>query len=229
VADTKDSKTPNLTWEAFLDFDKKIQGPEMKMIKNDKKYTKRDFERLELKPPRKIVGRETGYFFEANGYKVKVWTTILEDQKKPRDKGEDVGWVLIVKGDVLIHCSKPFLRTSDEFFTRILKTAWISRYKILNIPNCRECKRKMEIVRNTKTNQTYFSCSNVEHHSEKKNIRESWDKPIEGKTLALKFIEGRRKQTADYKKRNKKLGLNPTPKAKIRKKWEIGRPENLKK
>jgi outer membrane protein assembly factor BamB len=27
----------------------------------------------------------------------------------------------------------------------------------------------------------------------------------------------------------KKLGLNPTPKAKIRKKWEIGRPENLKK
>ncbi len=228
MAETKD-KTPNLSWEAFLDFDKKIQGPKMKFTKIEKKYSKRDFERLGLKAPRKIVGRETGYFFEANGYKVKVWTTILEDQKKPRDKGTDVGWVPIVKGDKPVYYAKCFLRIDDEFFTRLLKYAWIAKEKILNIPLCRECQKQMEITRNPKTNQTYFACFHKEDHAEKKNVYEDWDKPLEGKPIASEFLEIRRKQTANYKKRNKKLGLNPTPKAKIRKNWEIGRPENLKK
>lgn len=224
----KADRTPNLSWEAFLDFDAKIQGPKMKFLKIEKKYSQRDFERLQLKAPRKIIGRETGYFFESNGYKVKVWTTILEDQQKPRDKGKDVGWVLIVKGDKIVYIAKYFLRTDDEFFTRLLRYAWIQREKILNIPICRECKKEMEITRNPKTNQTYFSCSNIKGHEDGKRVYEDWDKPLEGKPLALEFIEIRRKQTIAYKKRNEKLGKNPTPKAKTRKKWQVGKPENLR-
>ena len=100
--------------------------------------------------------------------------------------------------------------------------------KILNIPLCRECQKQMEIKRNSKTNQTYFACFHKEDHAEEKNVYEDWDKPLEGKPIALKFLEIAGSKLP-ITKRNKKLGLNPTPKAKIRKNWEIGRPENLKK
>jgi len=231
--EVKKDNTPNLSWEAFLDFDDKVRGEKMNFLKNLKKYSYRDFQRLDLKPPRKIVGREVGYFFEANGYKVKIWTTILEDQRKPRDKGTDVGWVLITKGDVVVYYAKCFLRIDDKFFLRILRYAWIAREKVLNIPLCRECKRQMEIKRNSKTNQTYFSCENVLGHSHVGKISESWDKPLEGKLKALEFLGIRRKQTAAYNKKNREAFEKdgtpiPTSKAKIRKSWIVGNPDNLK-
>ena len=87
----------------------------------------------------------------------------------------------------------------------------------------------MKINRNPKTNQTYFICDYTEHHLENKKVFEDWDKPVEGQKLSLEFLSVRRKRNANYKKRNKKLGLSPKPKATIRKKWKVGRPENFKK
>lgn len=57
--------------------------------------SKKIFNRLNLSPPRSIVGRETSYRYTHNGYTVKLHTSYLESEKKWRDKGTDIGWNLI--------------------------------------------------------------------------------------------------------------------------------------
>lgn len=211
-------------WQSFLDFDQKMHGRNMNFRVIGKKEFRDDFNRLDLKAPRKITGREVGYIFSVkNGYTVKVWTTILAEQKKPRDKGTDVGWVVIVKGDRLEYCARYFTRPKDEnyekFFSRLLSYAWICREKILNVPKCThlDCKELMQIYRKRNTRQYFFRCTNQDVH--KDPTFESWDYAIKGKPKAMAFVEVRRKRTAQYKKMNRKKGLNPTPKAINRKVW----------
>lgn len=191
-----------------------------KITRSDSSKT---FIRLNLSPPRPIVGRETSYKYTNNGYTVILHTSYLEASKKWRAKGTDVGWNIIVEGDKEKYFAKPFQRTKG-FILKFLRYAWISKYKVDNRPLCKECHAYMNIHRKVKTRQYFWVCGNNEKHLESKSVFLSWDYKLPPK--ALKFVKIRRIYTARYNTKNKKEGKIVTPAAKIRKRWSIGNPEN---
>lgn len=186
--------------------------------------SKKDFIRLNLSPPRDLVGRETSYYYSHNGYTVMLHTTFLGKEKKWRDTGTDLGWNLIKHGDKVVYFAKPFLRTKG-FILKFLRYAAISRWKVDHRPLCKECGAFMVIFRNSQTRQCFWSCFNTTRHPENKSEFLSWDSEVSPDDI--KFLNIRRKYTARYHTKNKKEGKTPTPAAVIRKPWEIGKPENL--
>lgn len=213
-------------WPEFLKFDKLMRGKGMnfRVIGGDE--VRRDFAKYDLHAPRKLTGKEVGYIFTApNGYSVKVWTTILADEKRPRDKGEDVGWVIIVDANNnLVYCARYFNRPKNEdytkFFLNLRSYAWISRKKIMCPPLCtagHEHPVEAKIERKLGTRQMRFVCRDKNAHP--KPVFFSWDAPIKGKPKAEAFVKIRRKKTAQRKKENDKQGINPVPKAKTRQTW----------
>jgi hypothetical protein len=71
----------------------------------------KDIIRFGAKPPSPREGRESGFIFTANGLTVKVWTTWLQKEDRPREK--DSGWVLITDGEEILYSSRPFHRTKN--------------------------------------------------------------------------------------------------------------------
>ncbi len=213
-------------WPKFLNFHDSITGRGMYFRVIGREEIHRDFQKYDLRAPRKLTGRETGYIFTApNGYSVKVWTTILVDQKRPRDKGEDVGWVIIVDAqNNLIYSARYFNRPKNDdytkFFVNLLSYAWISREKILCPPFCtqgHENPVEAKIERKNGSRQMRYVCRDKKAHPIP--VFFSWDEPIKDMPIALAFVKIRRKKTAQRKKQNKKKGIDPVPKAKTRRTW----------
>lgn len=223
----KDVQNYGNAWSKFLDFHTLITGRGMNFRPISGNEMSRDFEKYNLRAPRKLTGREVGYILTApNGNSVKVWTTIVKDQKRPRDKGEDVGWVIIVDAqNNLVYCARYFNRPKNDdyenFFLNLIRYAWVSRVKILNPPLCRhghERPVEAKIERKRGSRQMRFVCRDKKAHP--KPVFFSWDEPIKYMPKAIDFVKIRRKKTAQRKKRNKELGINPVPKATKRRTWQ---------
>ncbi len=190
--------------------------------------SKKEFLRLNLSPPRPIVGREVSFSYKArekgNNYTVILHTTYLKASKKWRDKETDAGWNLITEGDKAKYFAKPFSRTKG-FILKFLRYAWVSRWKVEHRPLCPECQALMHIAKKDDKRQYYWICRNNIRHTEDKPVFLPWDFGLPLKATA--FVKVRRAYTARYKKKVKKSGLKVTPAQKIRKPWKVGNPENL--
>jgi hypothetical protein len=187
------------------------------------------FTRLGLSPPphRKIIGSETTYEYinPSHGYKVVVHTTYLEKEKKWRDKSTDIGWVLIVEGDKAIYFAKPFQRKKG-FLMRMLRYAWITKWKVDHRPLCPKCQGYMNLARKKTLRQYFWACSKNSFHIDNKPQFLPWDYSLPPK--ASEFVKIRRAYTARYRAKIKKLGKEVTRASKIRKKWIINNSHNLR-
>lgn len=183
------------------------------------------FRRLDLSAPRKIVGREVGFVYVSeNGYKVIVWTSYLEEEEEWREVGTDICWVLISEGDRAKYFAKPLARI-DGVIMKLLRYAWVSKWKVDNRPHCDECDDYMHIHRKKNTRQYFWICKKDDHHEDHKPRFKSWDFKLPPK--AKEFVTIRRDLTKKYKEFNEKNGITPTPAAVKRKKWPIGKPHNV--
>lgn len=211
-----------LTADDFLFLDRKMLDIGYhKITRTDQKKL---FTRLGLIPPREVTGRETTYFYTNHGYTAIVHTTYLEKEKKWREVGEDSGWVLIREGDHAVYFARPFKRTKS-FIIKLLRYAWVTKWKVGHRHLCPECNAYMDIHRKKNIRQYFWICEKKENHKEKKLVFLSWDYLLPKK--ALEFVKIRRSYTERYKKKNKKDGIERTSAAIIRKPWIISNPENL--
>jgi len=195
---------------------------------NTKFDSARLFERLNLIPPRTITGREASYIYKShaqgNNYAVIIHTTYLKASKKWRDKGTDAAWCLIAEGDKAKYFAKPFSRTKG-FILKLLRYAWVTKWKVDHRPLCPQCHYLMDINRKIEPRQYYWICRNNLRHDVDAPVFEPWDSGLPLK--AAKFVSIRRAYTARYHKKLKKEGKVVTPARKIRNPWEIKNLENL--
>lgn len=198
------------------------------------KQVRKDFYRLGLeKRFRRLESVEVGFAYASpySNYVVKIWTTVRKDNNQQRQLGTDVGWVIITLGDELIYCARYFLRSNENFFLSLARYAWISKWKIDNVPLCpyENCRREMHICRKKGTRQYYWACYNPDVH--KKTQFLNWDHGLGQK--AKDFLKIRRTKASQYNKKNKELFEKtgkpiPVPKAKTRRVRQVGKPENLR-
>jgi hypothetical protein len=213
-----------MTKEDFFFLNRMILGMGYHIFtKND---SRRTFTRLDLSAPRPLEGRETSYRYTNNNYTAKVHTTYLEREGKWRDKSTDIGWVLIAEGDEAKYFARPFQRKKG-FILKILRYAWITKWKVDHRPLCPVCHDNMEIKRKKHSRGYYWACMDKEKHPNGLPEFLPWNYGVPPK--AAEFLEIRREYTARYNAKNRKEGKTPTPAAVIRKKWPIGNPENLTK
>lgn len=211
-----------LTVDDFVHFNDKMR--EIGFLSVEISDQKKLFYRLGLIPPREITGREKTYAYHNHGYTVIVHTTYLEKEKKWRDTGTDSGWVLIREGDEAVYFARPFKR-SKGFILKLLRYAWITKWKVDHRPLCSECKGYMSIHRKKGTRQYFWICNKNEYHKELNAIFLPWDYMLPKK--ASDFVAIRREITEKYKEDNKKKGITRTPSPLLRKKWTISNPENF--
>lgn len=179
-----------------------------------------DIFRLGLQAPRMIKGSEVCYRYSNKEYTLKVWPSYVPEEQKFRAVGKDSGWVIITQGDELVYSTKPMKRTTrEDFIMKILRYAWVNKFKIDNIPlcPCKDCNGRMFIFRKKGTHCYMYACNKAENHHDGKWRFRSWDYGLKEKSKA--FLEIGRKATAKYKAKMKTLGKNPIPAAIIRKKW----------
>jgi len=201
------------TWEQFLEFDKLMKKIGFRLMIRDE--IRESLSRLEGKAPRHVTGKEVGYIWISPfGYSVIIWTTAIWQEKRLRDIGEDAGWVIIVKDNKLSYCTRYFMRTGN-FFLRLARYAWISKWKVEHNPSCpcESCLKMMYIYRKRGTRQYMWRCDNREAH-QAPTFR-SWD--YELPPNAKSFLEVRRSSTRKYNQKNKEEGKSPIPKAFTRK------------
>ncbi len=218
-----ENKKFSLTTDDFLFLDKMmIEIGYHRMTENEQK---KSFKRLGLISPREITGREVSYFYTNNFYTSIVHTTYLDKENVWRKTGEDSGWVLIRELDKAIYFARPFKRTSG-FILKILRYAWVTKWKVDNRPLCPVCDAYMHIHRKKKSRQYFWMCGNKALHLEDNPLLFlPWDYKLPKK--ALEFIKIRRLYTEKYNRKNKEKGIERTPSAVIRKKWIISKPSNL--
>ena len=215
-----------LTQDDFLFFERQVLS--MGYRENTTTNIRRLFERLEITPPRKVIGREVTYSYKSreigNNYTVILHTTYIRASKKWRETDTDSGWCLIIEGDKAKYFAKPFLRTKG-FILKFLRYAWVTKWKVDHRPLCPECQAYMQIAKKKDKRQYYWACHKNTIHAENKPVFSSWDFgfPLN----ATKFVNIRREYTIRYHRKNKKEGKIVTPAPKIRKKSIIGKPENL--
>ncbi len=144
--------------------------------------------------------------------------------KSGESRGTDAGWILIAEGDKARYFAKPFNRTKG-FILKFLRYAWVTKWKVDNRPLCPECQAYMHITKKASTRQYYFICRHKISHKNGEPVFQPWDVGLPLK--ALKFVSIRREYTERYNKKIKDEGKIVTPARKIRKPWNIGKPENL--
>ncbi len=188
-----------------------------------RKDSAKKFLRLNLNPPRTIIGREASYKYTNNGYTVILHTSFLKNENKWRNIGTDAGWILIAEGDKPLYFARPFLR-SKNFVIKFLCYAWITKWKVNNRPLCPLCKGYMDISRKYNSRQYFWSCDK-NRHTIGKPVNFPWDYNLPPK--ALKFVNIRREKTKKYKAKIVKEERIVTPAAKIRRTWNLGNPQNL--
>ena len=177
------------------------------------------FARLGLEAPRYHPGREVGFCFEANGWKVYIWTTFVISLQQARK--EDTGWVLITKGDKILYSTHP-LRRTKYFLRRLYKYALIAKMRVINRPLCPSCQAYMDIERGRGLKSRYFICRKKAHL---KPIFINWD--IGLSAWAKDFLKAERKKRALYRKKRRADGKTVGMAMLTRKRYKITRPENL--
>ncbi len=217
-----EEKKFGLTTEDFEFLDDKMKS--MDFRKTSILGQKKLFRRLGLVPPREIKGRETTYLYHNNGYTVVVHTTYLEREKKWRGAGEDAGWVLIKNRDRAVYFARPFQRKKG-FLLKLLRYAWITKWKIDHRPLCPTCSAYMNVKRKSGSRQYFWMCDRKEKHESDGFVFLPWDYMLPKK--ATEFVTIRRAYTEKYNELSKKAGIQRRPAGTIRKKWIIKKPENL--
>jgi hypothetical protein len=200
---------------------------------NTKLDSSKTFERLQLSPPRKLPGREAilTYHNSNTGYTSRVPTSYLEAQEIWRKTGTDYFWIMITEADVEKYFTKPFKRPTKEedvekFVLEVLRYIWIAKWRVDHRWVCPKCSAFMDITRKKGTRQYYHACMRMNQHPDGKPVFLGWDYELPAR--AKEFVKIRRELSAKYRERNKKAGIIRKPAATIRKKWEIGKPENLR-
>jgi len=207
------------TEDDFAEFTGKMERNDFRQTK--KKEFAQDFRRLDLQAPRKKYGREIGFHLsQPNGLTVVVWTTFLVNERVARD--EDSGWVLIKQGDEVLYFAHPIRRTKG-FFTRLYAHALLARYRVLNRPLCPHCHAYMDIKMGRGLGARYWRCNSNKHLG--KIGRASWDVGLPSE--ATEFVRQERKDRERYRRRRAKEGKKAGHSRLLRKKWKVGKPENL--
>ncbi len=203
--------------KAFTAFRKKLLTLGFRELTSEE-FSK-TFKRLGLEAPRPQEGRETGFIFSANELKVFIWTTYLSQEQKSRDS--DAGWILIADGDRARYFTHPLRRTKN-FLLKMVRHAWVARWRIIHRPLCPQCQRYMRIAYGQALKSRYWRCDNMRHHA--KPIFVAWDNGMPPKALA--FLQIQRKARSRYRQTRKKAGKPNNVAMLNRKKWPKRRPEN---
>lgn len=187
----------------------------------------KDSQRLGLVAPRPRKGREVGFKIHANGLTAHVWTTILEDEQVPREKGEDAGWVLITERDKARYFAHPLNRIGD-FLGRLYKRAQVARLRVLERPLCPTCDAAMRIAFGDAPKSRYWECFKLTQHPDGKPVWSRWDIGLEKYPKALAFAQQERKNRKPHQDKMRAEGKAPVGTAmKKRRPWKATRPENV--
>ncbi len=189
-----------------------------------KKHKAKEMERLALVAPRRLEGSEEGWRYSSNGYTAVLWTSFLPTKQKFRDVGTDIGWVIITQGDEIAYSATPIPRRKD-FVLRMARKAWVTKWKIDNIPLCPCCNARMAIYRRPMTRQYLFVCKKSEQHHDGVFRFRSWDYELPRNAQAFIDLEPSIREA--YRDKDAARCIIRTPKAAIRKKWEVGKTENI--
>ncbi len=179
-----------------------------------------------LRTHKKSTEAEKGFVYSQKGLMVKVWTScerskvddcddrynnypllregILQEVVS-REKGTDMGWVLIVDSrNQARYFAVPFHRTLN-FVQSICEWARISQMKVQGRPLCAVCECYMDI-RVEESRATYWACFHqASKHRTQKPVFLDWDAPIAHSLAAGVVVSRRRKKRLSWQK--KKLQL----------------------
>lgn len=210
------------TIEDFDSFSKKMTKLGFRII-SDTEF-KKEAQRLALRAPRPVEGREVGFSYYANRILVVVWTTWLAKSRTIKKK--DSGWV-VVKQDYdkkPVYIDGPFHRT-ENFLLTLYQNAWLANFRATNRPLCPKCLQSLRIRRGEYFKSRFWSCGRINYHDDKKPFHLSWDHGLPER--AKIFLRRKRKTSAKWLERTRELGKEPYSAMKKRKLWGIGRSENL--
>lgn len=178
--------------EEFAEFDRHMLSIGFRRI------TKIEFSisyhRFGLVAPSPRSGREVGYAFAANGLVAKIWSSYIFEEETIRE--EDAGWALIEEEDRAVYFAAPLNRTKN-FLTKLLKYAYVVRWRVLHRHLCPECKEFMHIAKGKHPKQVYWICRRWGFHFEKGYIFRTWDWGIPYRMKRFLFQE--RKRRARYR------------------------------
>ena len=193
-------------------------------IEDHEKFS--DMKRLGVKFERKIKGNEFGLTYQANGWKLYIWTSFIYSKNESRDI--DAIWIIILEGDKKIYVAK--LYRTPTWHSRTLLHAIAAKARVEFRPLCPDCSRYMNIRTNTH-NAHFFACFNCGGHGNKKAKFLSWDEPLKKlKPLVKEKVE---KYLSEIRKRRDKHKKNMLAKGKIpgtrrfkKSTYTITKPEN---
>lgn len=201
---------------AFGMFERSILG------KNFREMTVQEFRseyrRQGLEPPSPREGREVGFLFEANGYKVVVWTTYLREAKIARKS--DAGRVLIRRGDSALYHDRPKHRTKN-FLHNLFLAAVIAQARVLNRPLCPKCHAFMHMKNGKGLKSRFWECAMSAHA---RPIRLSWDHGLPPDLL--KEVKRIRQKREPYRKKLALQGKKPGAAMLKRRRHKVHRPQN---
>lgn len=217
-------KTVQVAPEAFTRFCSFMEERGFRRITPEE--SRRNFCRLDLKPPSPREGREVGFVFDANGLTAIVWTSFLLPEWRLREK--DCGWVLIRDGDVARYFAHPMFRTK-HFLNRLYRRAVVAQLRVLNRPLCPVCRADMRIADGKGLKARYWECQRIIRHPNHKPVFVDWDHGLspEKYPRAFAFVEMERKKRRRYRSRARKAGKRVGRALLRRKGWRVGRLENI--
>ena len=163
--------------------------------------------------PRK--GREIGYAFSANGLTGKIWSSWLVEEETIRD--EDAGWALIEESDDAVYFAPPLNRTKN-FLTKLLKYAYVVRWRVLHRHLCPECGSLMHITKGKHLKQRYWICRRWSNHPRRNYQFLNWDHDLPPRMK--KFLMDERKKRAGSRKEFREDGTPVRRAVTIRKGWK---------
>jgi hypothetical protein len=201
---------------AFGAFERRI------LEKDFREMTRQEFRseyvRQGLEPPYPRDGREVGFTFEANGYKVVVWTTYLRDAKMARKS--DAGRVLIRSGDRVLYHDHPKHRTKN-FLDNLFLSAIITQARVLNRPLCPKCHAYMHIKQGKGLKSRFWECAMLAHP---RRVRLSWDHGLSPELLAE--VKRIRQKREPYRKKLARQGKKPGVAMLKRRLHKVHKPQN---
>lgn len=210
------------TPEEFSRFDQAML--ELGYMRLSSEEIERDRIRLGLQSRRRKrqEGKEVGYYFSQLDYKVKVWTTWIEEEAVFRQ--EDQGWILIARGDRALHFEHPFNRTKN-FLRRLYNYARVDQERLNRRPQCQHCKTPMQLVEGDRLKERGWACINVQNHPEQTYEVVGFNAMLD--SVAMKYLERYEKRSNVYRAKREEEG-KPNFVAMLRHKgWIVTRPENI--
>ncbi len=210
-----------LSQDGFNTMATQFLGPDMQFRAIPAGEFFHDQERLGLVGPGSKKGVQEKFIFYARGFKVVVLTTFIKELGTCRPS--DVGRVLILEGDTILYMSRDIRRT-QHFATRLLRYAWIAKWKIAHRPLCPECKAHMDIA-HKKYRKHWWTCKNVREHTTGKPVTLDWDYGLPKK--AKEFLDPIRKKSQKYRATRVKQGKTNFVSLQKRKTWTRTKKRNV--